>query len=348
MYATLDQVGALIECPDCFTQNLVKPPRKDAKTAPSMDTGFSYDLGPESDNRGAHDYVQEMIAGAEREVEQKIEEEPAVPVRPFLSGVFTFPFYQRVWPVILGMVISLSIALGLLKIAWDMQGGTALVAPFVIVIAGVTLILVSVPAMVCWLTVFENTAQGDDDAEYRPEGGLFAFIDRAGDIGYLVLAISLSCMPGMLLGRLFDLSTEYLPWLVLGASLVFPVLLLSMMETASAFGIYSKPIWFSVFQAPGKWFKFYFFSTILVVLACACFMGIAWLAPLELSPRVVAGAIALVYGMITLATVYFRLLGRLAWVLTQEIEIEVEADERVDMTVEISDTGDASEISLGV
>ena len=82
MHATLDQVGALVECPDCFTQNLVKPPRKDAKTAPVMDTRFSYDLGPESDVRGAHAYVQEMIAGAERDVEQEIEEEPAVPQMP--------------------------------------------------------------------------------------------------------------------------------------------------------------------------------------------------------------------------------------------------------------------------
>ena len=348
MHATLDQVGALVECPDCFTQNLVKPPRKDAKSAPVMDTRFSYDLGPESDVRGAHAYVQEMIAGAERDVEQEIVEEPAVPARPFLSGVLTFPFYQRVWPVILGMVISLSIALGLLKFAWDMQGTTALLAPFVIAIAGVTLLLVCVPAMVCWLTVFENTAQGDDDAEYRPEGGLFAFIDWAGDIGYLVLAISLSCTPGMLLGRLFGLSAEYLPLLVLGASLAFPVLLLSMMETASPFGIYSKPIWYSVFQVPGKWFKFYFFGTILVILACVCFVRIGRLAPLKWSPFFVAEAVAMVYGLITLATIYFRLLGRLAWVLTQEIEIEVEADELVDMTVENSETGDASEISLGV
>ena len=108
VYATLDQVGSLMECPDCYTQNLVKPPPKGA-TASFMtaETGLGYGLGPEADLNKHQSYAQEMIAGAELEVEQKIEEAPDVPRRPFLSGVFTFPFYWRVFPLVVGMTISL-------------------------------------------------------------------------------------------------------------------------------------------------------------------------------------------------------------------------------------------------
>ena len=57
------------------------------------------------------------------------------------------------------------------------------------------------------------------------------------------------------------------------------------------------------------------------------------------------GAVALLFGFVTLMMTYFRLLGRLAWVLMQEIEVEVAEDE-----VPLGGIGadDETEISLGV
>ena len=350
MYAGLDQVGSLMECPDCFTQNVVKPPPQKVKsTGPNINLASGYEVGPESDTSAPRSYAQEIIEGAEREVEQQLDEEPETPQQPFLSGVFTFPFYAHAWPVVLGMALSLSIACALVKLAWDMKDSNVLLAPFVVGAAIIMLLLVSVPTLVCWLTVFENTLQGEDDADVRPEGGLLAFVDWAGELGYLALALSLSCTPSVLASKLLDLPIHFLPVLAFIASLAFPVFLLSMMESATPLGAYSKPIWASLYSLWGKWLKFYFFGTLLLALAGVSIVGLLWLGTFPFGPLHTTGAIAVIYACVVFVTIYFRLLGRLGWLLTQEIEIEQEvADELAAESDGISQVDDPSKVSLGV
>jgi hypothetical protein len=188
--------------------------------------------------------------------------------------------------------------------------------------------------------------QGEEDAEYRPDGGLFAFIDWAGEIFYLSMALTMSVVPGMFIGNLLSFPPAFPPSLLFGASLIFPVLLLSMMETASPLGFYSKPIWGSIWQVKGIWLRFYGLSLCLVAPVGAAVFGLVLVAMRPLTTQLAVGAVAMLYASLTLLTVYFRMLGRLGWVLIQEIDVDVE-----DPSDELDADGrskDASKMSLGV
>ena len=99
---------------------------------------------------------------------------------------------------------------------------------------------------------------------------------------------------------------------------------------------------------PGKWFKFYAISTFLFLLAGASIAGLLYLSTLEPNGRTAAGAIAALFGVLTCATIYFRLLGRLAFVFTQQIEVEVDLPEDLSGLNPDDNTPDETEISLGV
>lgn len=346
MYSTMDQVGKSIECPDCYTQTLIKAPKeKPKRTMPRMDAGFGYEVGPEPDTERTRTLGQEYLEQADKEVEKKLEKEPPAPDKPFLSGIFLYPFYGRIFPVVLGTVLAWMMVLSVIKMAFDSQGMGSLAAPFLLVGSAIVLVLVLFPTLVTFQKMFENTSNGDEDTDCRPDGGLFAFIDWIGDVMPIVVAFFLSCFPGMILMKSLQLAPEYYLGVAFSAFILFPVVHLSILESASISGIYSKPVWTSFAKVPGSWCKFYFLSTLMFCLAGAAIAGLVVLATRELNGLNVAGAIVCLFGVIVSLTIYFRLMGRLAFVMSQEILVET--FERDDDSGEPTSNRDAK-ISLGV
>ena len=101
-----------------------------------------------------------------------------------------------------------------------------------------------------------------------------------------------------------------------------------MMDADSPVVPWSGYVWKTVGKSPGSWFKFY--------------MGTAFVMALSTIPIVASihflGSwgtwLAAAFAMIAL-TIYFRLLGRLAWVLDQlpvdpDEEVEEEEEEEID------------------
>ena len=344
MYAFEDQIGQLIECPDCFTQNLVKDvPQKKRTKVPSSSDGFSYDLRPAEDLKVGQSHVQELMKEADRIVEQQAEEEPEVPDRPLVTGVWLFAFTGKVFPLVLGMTLAWTVVLALIQFAWNLEGATSLVAPFLWAGSGIGILLVSFPTLVCWQKIFEFTAVGDEDSEYRPEGGMFNFVDWVMDVIPLILAVCAGVTPGMIILRTLGLPTPFVGFVVLAASLLFPLLLLSMLETASLAGLYSKPIFSSLFQQLGAWVKFYALGSLLVLIAAAAIIGILRLFSAELGPLMIAGGMSALLAALAALTTYFRLLGRHAFALIQEIEVEEPESDDLD-----ENPSGASKVSLGV
>lgn len=322
MYAKVSQIGSLMECPDCFTQTLVREPVKKSKVSAPEVKGTGYDLEPEEAPAITKSLGEDLLREADQEVERQLDEEPTIPDRPFLSGVLLYPFYWRIFPVVLGMVLAWTLVLLVGSVAWHMQAQRSLVAPFVIAAAGIVLLIVVAPTLVTLQKVFENTSNGDESTDCRPDGGLLAFIDWIGDVIPMSVAWFLSCAPAMTLLKTLDLPNEFYLVVAFSGSLFFPVVLLSILESASLAGVYSKAVWSTLRTMPGAWFKFYSLSTVMLVLSLAAIAGLAKLATFETTGLVVAGAVGCLLGILVLATMYFRLLGRLAFLFTQEVEVD--------------------------
>lgn len=347
IYATADQVGQSMECPDCFTQTLIKPPPQKPKAAvPRTDRGFGYEMEPAEEIVVTKTLAEELLEEADRVVEKKLEEEPRAPERPFLSGVFFYPFYARVFPVVLGMVLAWAVVLGLIHTAWDMEGAASLLAPFLFAGTGIVLLCVAFPTLVTFQKIFENTSNGDEDTDCRPDGGLLAYLDWIGDTIPLLIAVFVSCAPGMVVMQAFGLEPVFYIGMAFSAFCLFPIVLLSMLESASATGIYSKAVWKSFGQVPGSWFKFYFLTTTLFALCGACIAALLLLADRELGGSTIATGLFALLCLLVLLTIYFRLLGRLAFVMTQNIMVD--ANEPLDTSDFETNRKNEREVSMGV
>ena len=176
------------------------------------------------------------------------------------------------------------------------------------VLLGLTAILgtiwVGVLSVKC-LTILCDTSEGHDAILSWPEG---SFIDWAGDVFFVVNGMAVAMLPGMLLVKLLVGSVGLSIWLVVPVetTVLFPIMLLSLLEANSPMMPLSKHVWRSLPRVWRAWGCFYIETTLLVAAVGGLIYGLShtsqWLAvPLE-SAAVVAAAM-----------IYFRLLGRVAW-----------------------------------
>ena len=346
MYAKVEQIGQSMECPDCFTQNLIKEPPKEAKpNRPSMETGRGYDLEPAKEIEITKSRGEELLAAADKEVEKKLEEQPDAPKRPFVDGVLFYAFRLRVLPVVIGMVLGWSVVLGMIKLGWDLKGRASAITPLLLSGSAILLLITAFPSLVSFQKIFENSSNLDDDSEIRPDGGMFAFIDWIGECMPIMVAVFFSVAPAIAVVKGLQLPPAAYAGVVVASFILFPLVLMSVMESASVFGIFSKPVWSSLFQIKAKWLRFYFFSSIHFGLFGGGVAGLVYVALSPLDGR--GAAIAATCLLISLLglTGYFRTLGRLAWIMSQDLLVDAEEHELVD-TSEPSESD--AEISLGV
>ena len=327
IYATLEQVGTSVKCPDCYTQNPVKmPERKQIKSGPDLSEIGEYDLAPAPEIKVIKTLGAEMLEEAEAIVEQEIEESPQLPDMPFVSGVFTYPFRADVFPILLGMAMSWTLFMLLLNWAWELEGFAQAIAPFIL--AGIAFLfsLVIIPSLVTFQHIMENGANGDDETDIRPDGGLFGMFDWVVDVMPLVMAAAISCVPTLgvfhvlrhFAGEVISTSLSVELTLAFLAYQLFPLVALSILENNSVLGVYSARIWGSVKSQAGAWIKFWCIATLLALVFAGVAVACQRLWEMNLGSNVISGTILTIWVLICGMTVYFRVLGRLAFVLTSE------------------------------
>jgi len=333
MYADLEQVGQFIECPDCFTPNPITAPRDSRKISQvAMEGGeFKYEMRDEETKPALlASHAQEIMEEAEREIEKRQVSTATTPRYPFFSGVFTYPFGGQILPVMIGMGFGLFLAVGAFKLAIDLTLQGSLVAPFAYVMAMVMLAFAVIPMSVSWLRVLEGTVHNDDDNDARPDGGLFAFLDWVGEAFYVWFAVSFSMLPIGLLSLVWTPPSDRPAWIVAivqAGMLGFPVVLLSMLEASSPTVPLTRPILRSFREMFGSWLQFYLLASFVLSLATLSAVGMFQLIFREWTPLVVGRVIVCDLAVVMCAAIYFRLLGRLGWLLTQNIFIVDEVTE---------------------
>jgi hypothetical protein len=235
-----------------------------------------------------------------RKVVETADPLPEPPERPFVSGVFSFPFYLTTLPVWVLVSFGLTLAgLGVVLIIWLAdQGLTLAVRCFIGPVCLVTLGAVSY-ASTCFLSALQTTAEGYDTvSEWYPADWREWLWSNRYTLAMFVLAALIA----------WPIKSATQSWLLAGVLvfLLYPILLLSALESGTPLQPYSAVVLRSLGQVWWAWVLFY--------LETAAMLGVwtgmvAW--QFAFNPFV-----TMLIGMPVLGAnvlIYARLLGRLVW-----------------------------------
>ena len=249
------------------------------------------------------------------------------PKHPFVSGVYGFPGR----PDCRGRVTAIAaIQSAALFLAWGaIANGSApaaglgsapywVAALFFTILAGVLILSWAAVAWSSASAIVTDSANGADEIESWPTG---PFTDWFGEGFGMMFAFGSAAAAGV--GASWALQ-RHLGWeqmqaapFGVGFALVLaPIFGLSVLESGSTLGILSTPITASVLRTPGAWLKFHLSGAAWALLAAA-----SWLLVLpwnrggwELAGRLLAPLVSAWAWF-----VYCRLLGRLGWVVMEDL-----------------------------
>ncbi len=263
---------------------------------------------------------------------------PEVPQHPFLVGTFTFPWQRGValrW-LVLVILFATGSFLGESAAALGNQAGidTWTAALFATLFAVLLMMAASFLTMLYGLTILQDTAVGCHGVEDWPDANLF---DGVAESFFVTNALGLAGLTGAVVFQGTGFLDDWRWQLVLTVSatvLVFPIILLSMLEAASPLMPISVEVWSSVMDEPASWFAFYSTSTLVLLVMLAAMAGGLFLPDHEIVWRIWTVAV-IPLAAITFFFIYFRLLGRLAWCCSPQSHAE-EDEEIPDASSQLS------------
>lgn len=336
LQATLDLVGKKIRCPDCSAETEVRLPAEgvrakkpaarvadeyevDDSIPPVVPPSFYIPTADESEPTSSA--VPRPTPGKstrDEPLDAEFKERPKLPRWPLIMGNVSFLRTPGVPARLMVMSGSLLIPGMLIAIFNAMSGGFSAVQAFLLFAPTVAISLVWFAAMAAAsMTIVTESSVGNDQVYAWPSS---AFMDWLPELGTLLVALMVSAFPGWLIARLSPELTQ-MGLLLMGAStfLFLPVILLSQLAESSVLAVLSPMVVASWFRCPLSWLGFYLQSVAVMALFGATgYAAIAlsgWIS-LLLIPLFVAGAFY-----------YFRVMGRLAWVIAESTPVADDEDE---------------------
>jgi hypothetical protein len=243
------------------------------------------------------------------------------PLRLFFGGVYRFPFYMETLGQTLALVAGAIVAVAAIRLLlWcaiaDREGldrYTRVLLWNGILLSTVLSALATLPWIVAaaayGLTVIRETSFGADRVADWPH---FLALEGLGDWVYVCSGGLLATLPAVLATPLWHwLGTSRWPAVAVGLPLLYPVFLLSMLETNSPANPLSPWVWKSILVGWRAWVEFYLITFALggAIVAVVRRLPAAG-APTTLASAAAAAAIGALLSLAWL--VYCRLLGRLA------------------------------------
>ena len=314
--------GRSMTCPRCKGQVEVPKPHKSRRSD-------EYDLADDDPALSAASAQRGKLTQAEIEALEEVEEPKKKRRRPkmewglFLGG-FVFPWTPgavtqwlviALWAATAGWLGHTAVAMGIdrgLGTANMYQTIVAMLSALGAMLAGVACAGV---AAIHGLTILLETTAGNDRMENWPNVGLFLewigqllFVFNAAVVsGLLGLGIDW-LLPGVLGTRVMTIS--------LTVFFLFPMFLLCMLETNSPFLPLSGVVFASLGTHALSWLAFYLESACLLAADAA----IVYYAGPRLDAWASIPLAALLFSAVVM--IYFRLLGRLAFYCSAELEEE--------------------------
>jgi DNA-directed RNA polymerase subunit RPC12/RpoP len=335
LQAPLDMVGKKIRCPDCGAETDVRLPADGVRATKPPKPPDEYELVenvppiappdfyfPADDivrqSSGKKDKAKPEPPRRDEPLDAEFKERPKLPRWPLLTGNVSFLASPGVPIRMFVLAASLSVPTCILAVI-ALAGSSILMMIMFPPLILITLVLFA--AMVAAsMAIVSESSQGNDEVYDWPSS---AFMDWLPELGTMLFAFFVSAFPGWLIARLSPELTQLgLPLMAASSLLLFPVILLSQFESNSIFAIVSPVVVMSWFRCPLTWIGFHLQSVAL--LAAIGGVGISslavtpWLA-LLLIPLVIASTFY-----------YFRIMGRLAWVISESTPEPGDDDEEED------------------
>ncbi len=314
MHALTKQIGKRLTCPDCGAKTVVKEPLKPKpKKSALVPDGQEYQLDakhvPPKRLMPQFPPAQAVAREAEASVDpirQERAERPKLPRIPIIQGVMPMLLRMPVvtwffWLSAVGLIVG-----GFMLVVLSLHSIAAI--PFFIAAGSGAVMGLCAMSAIC-LAVLTESSEGNNRL-YNPPGAVF--LDWMGDVFYLVISAALAMAPGWLLCQALrqELTIEYRAILMLvGWLFTFPLLLLSCLENGSPLEPFSHRVFGSVAKRPGHWLLLVVETVVLVGGTLATLGGL-----LSTSPAV---ALLIIPLCIASTLLYFRILGRFAWWLTE-------------------------------
>lgn len=335
MHATPEQVGRKLKCPDCGSSTVVTLPEEPAIKPVQPGDEYELEIDPDLDP-GERPVVipprRPMLYEEEEEAARKEREARAargertgpeydergrvvMPRYPLVTSILSFMFTSGVLRRWAALTLTWYI---LVSPTWltslTMMGPIAAVPMGILSFICILVWFAGLAAIV--MSIIVESSEGNDEIYSWPSTNP---ADWAGEFFYLLFACVVSPLPGWLLGRVIP---DPLIQGILFAGSIFvclPVIILSQLENGSAFGIASPRVIASFFRVPGSWLTFYV-EIALVALLC---LGATIVAAL-VGNALVAMLVPLYLFAIVLCA---RILGRLAWRISESVPVHDEEDE---------------------
>jgi predicted RNA-binding Zn-ribbon protein involved in translation (DUF1610 family) len=305
-----DQAGKKIVCPDCGKTLRIPWPKRRAENAlPRPEDIGDYGVREaEKTVRSSTEFYEAQVIYA-RPV-------PPPPRWTFFSGVFQFPWCQGNigrWAILsFGLAVTGQMVVGALALLGVGGGGVGSIA---VVAIGFLVLPISWSsiwtfsyAATCMLAVVEETAAGNDEINW-PEDGWRERVWKLLYTGYLFV---LAALAGVGVGSLVRLCVDDF-WVAPVATVyfVFPIILLSSLEAGSPWAPITPAILRSLLVRMWCWAIFYLEIVLLaapwiVLVLFGFYLRHPFWTALLSAPLLSA-----------LMLIYARLLGRLAWRITE-------------------------------
>lgn len=330
LLGTSSDVGSLMECPDCGTQVPVpKPMQVPRKWKPKvLEAEEDFGLGaPDmqvfapvaNDPTGP---TAQILKDAAAAVRSQRDDNPLhyfkdAPPTAVLRFLFTPECLLRWIPLAFLMAI----------VAWlihfdihpSVEGpmGRMVSLAAMVATAVFSLALVAYGAVVL-LAVVTDTANGQVEVQSWPDAT--SYLDWLGDTLFVLNGVVVLLIPTGMLASLAapgdsESSTKLILVLMFAAAVFhfgYPVLLISILESASRVGFYSAPIWRSLRGYTDCWLLLYTMTAPISIGLLVCFFFFTFgnfVANLIVAPIAVG-----------LLLVYFRLTGWVVWRIRERIE----------------------------
>jgi DNA-directed RNA polymerase subunit M/transcription elongation factor TFIIS len=309
IYAKFSQVGKRIRCSDCHSPLTVPPPPKvkpkyehdleAASTYQFQDGGEDQLTRPADPFRKSADAYLRAAEDAETETEDKEWELPSF--QEWFSGlasVFRDP------AVILHILILSTLAFVPTAFAVQYESSVVVMGLF----AGGAVFGMIVVA--CGFAILQAVANGEERVSEWP---VFDPMEWVGQLLVAIAAVGVAAGPvWMITHYLFQGGLITVATTMLSLYVLYPIVLMSMMDEQSILVPFSADVTKSVVRAPDQWGAAYLASGILFAAMFFLFM-IASVSP------PIGGALITILCSVTGVFVYFAILGRLAFGISHSL-----------------------------
>ncbi len=320
-YVTMARQGKMVRCPDCFGEFKIPPPPPGWKPTTPANIKFGTDLVDASvtDTQQYRSNAQDLLRSAEKELDDDdidsmydMDFDNASFMRRTFGFVLdtTAMFQIAMYSVFFALLFAAEFYC-LAKVSEDR--GYALFAGLCIPILA---ILIAFPMFGTALSILESVANGQ--AKVREWQG-FNLFDHIGELMLFAIAAATSALPGFIIGSFMG-GGAAAPLIVVLAMMVssfllFPVVLLSMMDNESLVNPFSPDVLRSLRIGSEAWATYYFktFAANLTVF-------IAWAVLLGANP-VLSAFGGLLFPLLFFFTI--QQLGILAFDISEHLSIIV-------------------------